>query len=85
MAFLKNILAKLEATIPFMPQPFSAMGACSLEEPQPKFSPATTKSPAFTFFGNSGHVSSRQWMARDLGSEVTRYFPAIMWSVLMLF
>ena len=23
--------------MPFMPQPFNAIGACSLEEPQPKF------------------------------------------------
>ena len=31
----------------------SAIGACSLDEPQPKFFPATMKSPSLTFDGNS--------------------------------
>ena len=34
------------------------IGACSLEEPQPKFSPPTTKSPGFTFFAKSGSNDS---------------------------
>ena len=54
MAFLKKILAKDLAITACTPKAFSTPGACSLEEPQPKFSPPTTKSPGFTFFAKSG-------------------------------
>ena len=40
------------------PSAFKTPGACSLEEPQPKFSPPTTKSPGFTFFAKSGSNDS---------------------------
>ena len=37
--FLKNILAKLSAITQLIPEAFMAIGACSLEDPQPKFLP----------------------------------------------
>ena len=40
--------AKLLATTQAMPLALMATGACSREEPQPKFSPATMISPGFT-------------------------------------
>lgn len=40
MQFLKNILAKEFAITAFTPEAPKAMGACSLEDPQPKFFPA---------------------------------------------
>ena len=41
IAFLKNIRAKVFAIINLTPLAFIASGACSLEEPHPKLSPAT--------------------------------------------
>ena len=34
------------------PTPLSAIGACSREDPQPKFLPATMKSPFLHFLSN---------------------------------
>lgn len=56
IAFLKKILAKDLAITACTPSALSTPGACSLEEPQPKFSPPTTKSPGFTFFAKSGSM-----------------------------
>ncbi len=41
MAFLKKIRAKEGATMALTPASFRATGACSREEPHPKFFPAT--------------------------------------------
>ena len=40
------------------------IGACSLEDPQPKFLLATIMSPSFTFFTKSLSMSSIQCVAR---------------------
>ena len=58
MALRKKILAKDFAMTACTPSAFKTPGACSLEEPQPKFSPPTTKSPGFTFFAKSGSNDS---------------------------
>jgi len=54
----KKIRAKLLAMIQEMPAVFRARGACSREEPQPKFFSANRISPFFTSFINSGRSSS---------------------------
>src|SRR3970282_2583699 len=64
-----------------MPAVFMAMGACSLEEPQPKFLSATIMSPSFIFFTNSGSASSMQCFASSFGSDVFKYLAGIIWSV----
>src|SRR3990167_9714431 len=63
--FLENILAKLSAITQETPAALIAMGACSLDEPQPKFFPATMISPGLTFFAKRGSASSMQWLARS--------------------
>jgi hypothetical protein len=59
IAFLKKIRAKDFAITACTPNAFRTPGACSLEDPQPKFSPPTTKSPGFTFFAKSGSRDSK--------------------------
>ncbi len=49
IAFLKNILAKLFAITHETPNALIEIGACSLEEPQPKLSPATIMSPSSAY------------------------------------
>ena len=46
------------------PAALMAIGACSLEEPQPKFLSATMMSPFFTFLTKSLSISSIQCNAR---------------------
>jgi hypothetical protein len=41
------------------PNAFSTLGACSLDDPHPKFSPATTISPSFTFLAKSLSIDSK--------------------------
>ena len=54
------------------PAALMAMGACSRDEPQPKFSSATMMSPLCTFFTKSLSKSSRQCAASHSGSEELR-------------
>src|SRR5659263_86812 len=73
--------AKVAATTQDMPDCLSAMGACSREEPQPKFLPPTIMSPGFTLFIKSLSISSMQCKASSLGSVVLRYLAGIITSV----
>ena len=72
MELRKKILAKVEATTQATPQARMATGACSREEPDPKFSSATMMSPFCTRRGNVGSRSSRQCFASSAGSVVLR-------------
>src|SRR5262249_12112301 len=67
-----------------IPECFRATAAVSRELPQPKFSPATTKSPGCTFCLNSGLYSMKQALASSVGSVVILYRPGVIRSVLML-
>lgn len=49
-----------------------AMGACSREEPQPKFAPATMTSPGLHAFTKLLSMSSMQWEASSFASCVAR-------------
>ena len=51
-----------------MPEALSAIGACSREEPEPKFSSPTTTSPYRTVGRKSPSRSSMQCLARSSGS-----------------
>ena len=64
--FLKNILAKVEAITQDTPLSFITIGACSLDEPQPKFLVATIISPFFTLEINLSSISSIQCVASSL-------------------
>jgi len=55
------------------PDALIAIGACSREEPHPKFFPATMKSPFAIFDANEASMSSMQCEASSAGSEVFRY------------
>src|SRR5271169_2886603 len=57
------------------------MGACSREEPQPKFFPATMMSPACILRGKLLSASSITWRASSSGSDVLRYLAGIIASV----
>ncbi len=67
MELRRKILSKDFATTPLIPAYFIAIEASSLEEPQPKFSPATIKFPALRL-RKSGSRSSMQCCANTLGS-----------------
>src|SRR5512139_2596030 len=58
-----------------------AIGACSREEPHPKFFPATMKSPGRTPAAYSLSMSSMQCFASSAGSEVLRYRAGMITSV----
>ena len=60
IALRKKIRPKLAAITRLIPHSLRAIGACSREDPHPKFSFATTISPFFTFFLKSGSISSMQ-------------------------
>ena len=60
---LEKARAKVEAMTQLIPEALMAIGACSRDEPQPKFSPATMMSPAFTFLTKPASISSIQWLA----------------------
>ena len=72
MALRKKMRAKLFATTADTPAALMAMGACSRELPQPKFSPAAMKSPGCTRAMKSSPASSMQWLASSAGSVVLR-------------
>src|SRR3972149_8115703 len=63
------------------PAAFMAMGACSLDEPQPKFLALTMISPGFIFFRKSLSASSMQCFASSAGSDVLRYLAGMIASV----
>src|SRR5512143_591984 len=74
--------AKLLATTQDTPAALIAIGACSREDPHPKFFSATMMSPGFIFSMNSGLVeSSMQCLASSFGSEVLRYRAGMIASV----
>src|SRR3970040_59311 len=58
-----------------------AIGACSREDPHPKFFPATRKSPGDTYDATAESISSMQCRASSAGSEVFRYRAGMMTSV----
>jgi hypothetical protein len=81
MALRKKMRAKLCATTQEMPHALMAMGACSREEPQPKFVAATMMSPAETRVLKSGSMFSMQCSARREGSDTLRYLAGMIASV----
>ena len=64
--------AKLFAMTASTPAALMAIGACSRDEPQPKFSSATMMSPGATLPTNDASRSSMQCFASSAGSEVFR-------------
>ena len=82
--FRKKIRANDCAMTTFTPAPMNASGACSREEPQPKFLPPTTMSPSFTFFANSSRVPSKACVASSSGLLMVRNRPGMIASVSML-
>ena len=64
--------AKLLAITQLMPAALMATGACSREEPQPKFSPPTIRSPCLTRVMNVLSISSMQWLASSAALWVFR-------------
>ena len=64
--------AKLAAMTTGTPAARMATGACSREEPQPKFLPPTMMSPAFTFWAKLSSRSAMQCLASSWGSKVLR-------------
>src|SRR5512138_2958328 len=60
-----------------------AIGACSREDPQPKFCPPTITSPGLTFFAYSGLTSQKTFLASSRGSVVMLYRPGMISSVFM--
>ena len=82
IAFLKNILANDFAITQETPDNFMMAGACSLDEPSPKFLPPITKSPFPTFEANCGSASSRTCFANSLRSDLRwKYLPGAIRSV----
>jgi len=61
-----------------------AMGACSRDDPQPKFSPPTMMSPGFIRVMKAGSASSIQCRASWAGSDVLRWRAGMIASVSML-
>ncbi len=55
-----------------MPDSLMTMGACSREEPQPKFSPPTITSPLLTTLTKLVSMSSMQWVASSFLSAIFR-------------
>ena len=64
--------AKLAATTTGTPEALMAIGACSREEPQPKFLPPTMMSPALTSFAKVSSMSTMQCEASSFGSKEFR-------------
>src|SRR5712692_7039131 len=72
------------AMMHFTPAYFSAPTACSRDEPQPQFLPATMMSPGLTVLANVASKSSSACFAHSFGSvNVYVYLPGKMTSVLM--
>ena len=73
--------AKLRAMTQLTPLALMASGACSRDDPQPKFSPATIMSPGLTLPAKEGSMSSMQCRASSAASVVFRYRAGMMTSV----
>ena len=76
-----GLRAKEGAMTHLTPLDLRARGACSREEPQPKFFPATTMSPGSTVLAKSASISSMQWEARAAGEGSFRCRAGMMTSV----
>ena len=72
IALRKKIRAKLSATMQEIPFSLITAGACSREEPQPKFLPATIISPAFTFGAKVVSMSSIACSANSAISAIAK-------------
>ncbi len=81
IAFRKKMRANDSATTYRTPAPFSASGACSRDEPQPKFRPPTITSPGSTDCANSSRVPSNACFASSAGSLIIRNRPGMIASV----
>ncbi len=77
----KRFWRRIFAITACTPNAFKTPGACSLDEPQPKFSPPTTKYPGFTFFAKSGSNDSNAWPFISSRFGRSRYCDAMIWSV----
>ena len=80
--FCLNILAKSTAITRFILFTSRAHGACSRDEPHPKFLPAAIISPGLTLLANSTSASSMQWDASSGLEVVFRYLAGNISSVL---
>ena len=67
----KKVRAKNSAKTALTPVARMALGAIALPEEQPKFRPATMRSPGCTFCGNSGLADSRTCRAISATSRKT--------------
>src|SRR5512138_3039514 len=83
MALRKKMRAKDAAMTHFACEPLMAIGACSREDPQPKYCPPTITSPGLTFFAYSGLTSQKTFLASSSGSMVMLYRPGMISSVFM--
>src|SRR3989338_9053388 len=68
-----------------IPHSLSEVTAVSRDEPQPKFLPATMKSPGLTSFANSGLCSTNAALASSFASVVMLYLPGVIRSVFIEF
>ena len=59
-------------------------GACSLDEPHPKFLPATIISPTLILFTKSESISIMQYFASSSPLDTLRYLAGIITSVSIL-
>jgi len=66
-----------------IPASLMASGACSRDEPQPKFLPAIRMSPEETDAAKSGLTSIKQLFVSSDPSEILRYLAGIIRSVSM--
>jgi len=69
MALRKKMRAKLLAMTARTPTWRRPLAGCSRELPQPKYSPARTRSPGFTSLAKSASRSSKRWGAISSGVE----------------
>jgi len=65
-------------------EPLIAIGACSRDEPQPKFCPPMITSPGVTFLEYSGLISQNTFFASSSGSMVMLNRPGMISSVFRL-
>ena len=72
IALRKKIRANDAAMTHETPDPRIASGACSRDDPQPKFSPPTITSPFDIFDTNAGSASSMQCFPSSAASPDTR-------------
>ena len=83
MELRKNILAKDFAITHWIPNALMISGACSLEEPQPKFFPATMMSPGLIWAASSGRSGENPYCFISSMVFNARYSVGMMISVSM--